>query len=173
VKQLGLAVLLLALSAPGWGAAHGGSEASAAPAPAPAVVVPQGTQLILETLAELSSRDARTGQQIPLKVVGDVLVDGELVIPGGSQAVGVVVEARDTGGMGVNGRLEIAPLYISIGGETVRLTGGESYSGKTKADAVVGLAITGLVSGRKATIPAGTKLGARVLRDIRLPVAAR
>lgn len=146
---------------------------TAAPAEAASAVLAQGTPLVLVTTARLTSGETRTGQQIAMRVKDDVRADGLLVIPAGSDAVGVVAEARDTGGLAVNGRLLIAPLYVAIGGETVRLIGGGLHQGKTRSDAVVGMIFTGLISGRKAVIAPGTELAARVLRDVRLPAATR
>lgn len=168
MKQISLVLLPLASFAGAQPAPP--APTTLAPAVVASVLVPQGTPLTLVTLTELSSRRAQKGVQFPLKVHVDVLIDGLRVIPAGTEAVGVISDARDTGGLGVNGKLQVAPLYLTIGGETVRLTGGAVHDGKTKGDAVVGMLFTELISGRKAVIPAGTLLGGRVMRDIRLPV---
>ena len=146
--------------------------AMASPVGAADVTMPGGTEITLVTLDDLSSKVQHAGDQIRLKVRDTVRIDGTLVIPADTPAVGQVTEAQGTGGLAVNGKLLIAPLYLQMGGETVRLVGGQLAHGATKADAVAGLLITGLISGRSAKIPAGTIVAARSMRDIRLAAVA-
>ena len=136
------------------------------------VLLPGGTPVSLVTVDEMSSKTHNTGEPITLKVRDDVRVGEVVVIPAGTPAVGQITDARGTGAFGVNGKLELAPLYLQIAGVTVRLVGSQLARGETDVATVAGLLTTGLVSGRSARIRAGSPVGSRVMRDIRLPLEA-
>ena len=136
------------------------------------VLLPGGTSIPLVTVDELSSKTNNTGEPIRLRVRDDVRIGEVVAIPAGTPAVGQITDARGTGAFGVNGKLQLAPLYLQIAGVTVRLVGGELAQGETNAGTVAGLLTTGLVSGRSAKIRAGSPIGSRVMRDVRLPLEA-
>ena len=136
------------------------------------VLLPGGTAIPLVTVDELSSKTNNTGEPVKLRVRDDVRIGEVVAIPAGTLAVGQITDARGTGAFGVNGKLELAPLYLQIAGVTVRLVGGELVQGETNAGTVAGLLTTGLVSGRSALIRAGSPVGSRVMRDVSLPLAA-
>ena len=144
--------------------------ALSSPAPAREVLLPGGTPIPLVTVDDLSSKTNNTGEPIKLKVREDVRVGEMVAIPAGTMAVGQITDARGTGAFGVNGKLQLAPLYLQIAGVTVRLVGGELAQGETNAGTVAGLLTTGLVSGRSARIRAGSPVGSRVMRDVHLPL---
>lgn len=134
-----------------------------------AVTLHSGTPVPLVTVDALSSRTHAKGDMVALRTGADVTVDGVVVIPRGTQATGQVEESRDTGGMGMNGKLTVRPLYLRLGDRIVRLTGAVANTGKTKADTVIGMVLlTPLLSGRSAVIPAGTTIGATVEKTTRL-----
>ena len=136
------------------------------------VLLPGGTQIPLVTVDELSSKTNNTGEPIKLKVRDDVRIGEVVAIPAGTMAVGQITDARGTGAFGVNGKLQLAPLYLQIAGVTVRLVGGELAQGETNVGTVAGLLTSGLVSGRSAKVRAGSPVGSRVMRDVRLPLEA-
>ena len=136
------------------------------------VLLPGGTSIPLVMVDELSSKINNTGEPIKLRVSDDVRVGEVVAIPAGTMAVGQITDARGTGAFGVNGKLQLAPLYLQIAGVTVRLVGGALVQGETNAGTVAGLLTTGLVSGRSAKIRAGSPVGSRVMRDVRLPLEA-
>lgn len=146
--------------------------AGVTPLQAREVLLPAGTRLVLATVDELSSKTEQTGDPVRLRLRDDVAIDGIVAIAAGTPAVGQVADARGTGAFGTSGKLAITPLYIQVGGTTVRLAGGQDARGKTGTGTVAGLLVTPLVSGRSARIPAGTALSAIVLRDVRLEFTA-
>ena len=127
------------------------------PAEAATVVVPMGTDVRLATAQPLSSKTNVKGDLVPLTVTEDVTIEGRVVIPAGTPAVGQISDARAKGAMGMNGRIVIRPLYLQVNGRTVRLTGSEREKGSVAAGAVVGMAVLGpAFTGRSANIPIGT-----------------
>jgi len=138
-----------------------------APACATPVTLVLGTEVKLATTEPLSSKSNVKGDLVPLRVTEDVLVDGKIVIPAGTAAVGQIVDARAKGAMGMNGRLVLRPLYLQINGRTVRLTGVEQEKGSVSAGAVIGMVTLGTAAftGRSASIPIGTPVTAAVEKD--------
>lgn len=128
-----------------------------------------GNPIKLATKDALSSKAHAKGDMVALRTTADVIVDGSVVIPSGTDATGQVEESQGTGGMGTNGRLTIRPLYLRVANRIVRLTGARSSSGKTKADTVIGMVLLSpLLSGRSAVIPAGTGVDAMVEKSVEL-----
>lgn len=128
-----------------------------------------GTSVPLVTTVALSSRTSAKGDLVPLRTSADVLVDGVVVIPAGTEATGQVEESRGTGGFGTNGRLAIRPLYLRTKSGLIRLAGVAAKSGRTRADTVVGMMLlTPMVSGRSASMPVGTAVDAIVEKTVRL-----
>lgn len=138
---------------------------AAAMAACPAVTLPRGHAVPLATVTALSSKTSVKGQMIDLTTTADVSIDGTVVIPAGTGAVGQISDARATGGLGMSGRLSLRPLYLRIGKSLVRLTGAREDKASVSAGGVFGLAIAPAISGRSATIKAGTSLAATVEKD--------
>ncbi|MFO1239889.1 MAG: hypothetical protein U1E64_06010 [Sphingomonadaceae bacterium] len=109
---------------------------------------------------------------MPLRTTADVIVDGKIIVPGGTPAVGQVSDARAKGALGMSGRLVIQPLYLTVQNTTIRLLGNTSNHGSVTAGAVIGMAVlTPGFTGRSATIPAGTPIIAYVAHttEVTLP----
>ena len=145
-----------------------------AAAAGPAVVIPAGTRIPLATRADLSSKKSAKGDVVDLYLPTDLSVGGVIVVPAGTPAVGEIAESRETGGLGSNGKLAIAPLYIRIGDTVIRLEGYRDAKGKTKADTVLGLAlVTAVISGRTAVLKANTPVEAMTVREVTITPDAR
>jgi len=131
-----------------------------------------GTHIQFSTADELSSRRQAKGDHIALKTVGDTVEDGQIVIPANSAAIGEISDSRGTGGLGVSGKLSISPLYMTVQGITVRLTGLQIANRGAGAETVIGVALLLPVSGKTAVVPAGTRVEGTVLHTVSLPVVA-
>ncbi len=139
----------------------------------PRIAIPAGTEIMLVTVDTLSSKRQVKGDSVSLKVMNDVRIDGQLLIPAGTPAAGQVADARAKGAMGMSGRLTVAPLYLRVGDDTVRLSGATGNEGSVSGGAVIGIAlITPGFTGRSAEIPAGAMLKTVVVRAVSLPVSA-
>jgi hypothetical protein len=130
----------------------------------------EGMVIPLETAEALTTKKAAKGNPVRLRAAADVSVDGRVVIPRGHPATGEISLARAKGMMGQRGKLAIQPLYLQIGGTTVRLRGVASTTGKVDGGAILGMiVITPGFTGKSATLPEGSKLDAAVMRSVTLP----
>lgn len=144
---------------------------------APANVLPQGTSIRLRSLSELHSQNNRVGDHFDLEVAEDVMLNGVVVIPRGSQASGEVTRVRHKGMWGRSGRLETRLLSVRANGMTIPITGTVNEHGDTGTAGVVAsivvLPIAGFfVTGTSAVLPVGTGFTGVTQSDIPIVMAA-
>lgn len=146
------------------------SSAQAAQVPTTATLH-VGTPVPLETVAELSSKTSVKGDMVALITSEDVIGDGMVIVPRGTEAVGQIADARVKGAMGMSGRLLVRPLYLRVRGTVVRLSGQRSETASVTAGAVIGTIASRIpmFTGRSATIPAGTHLTGVVEKAATIP----
>lgn len=149
--------------------------ATAAPAQTVAIsaTLPAGTVVPLVTITELSSKNEVTGDKVRLKIAEDVRVAGQTLLVEGTQVVGEIAAARAASSMGRTGMIAVAPLYAEVGDVIVRLDGqaAAERTNQNDTNALMWL-ISPIISGHSASIPAGTRINAVVLRSVTLPVVA-
>jgi len=150
-----------------------------APAPQSAaeLLLPAGTAVKLKTVDPLDSRTTTQGQRFQLLVDEDVTVGSGVVIPKGMTAVGEVEAVSGKGMVGKSGRLVLSPLFIELAGKRVNLTGASDQQGSdaTAGVAVASILVSGLalfVTGKSASLPAGSSMLGRVRTDVSLPAAS-
>lgn len=158
----------------------------AAPASVPTVVaaaspttgmrLPANTVVELETLDGVSSRTSQVHDTFRLRVSRDVLVDGRVAIPAGSEGLGQVVHAARSSVGGKAGELIVAARWVRAPGVEVRLRSGFGAAGAQRAGATLATTIAFgvlgmLVHGKELELPAGTALSARVAADTLLPAS--
>ena len=154
--------------------------AAQAPAAQPAaggILLPAATPIQLSTVDVLDSRSIRQGERFALRVSEDVLVGSTVVIPKGSAAVGEVEAVSGKGMVGKAGRLIVRPLFVEVGGQRVNLVGMTKERG---ADSTTGVAVGSLllsgwgvfITGKSASVPAGSPLPGQVRTDVTLPAPA-
>jgi hypothetical protein len=125
-------------------------------------VLPAGTEVILTTRTDLTSRRARAGTRFELEVADPVMLHGQVVIPAGSIAMGEVTRRRNTGMWGRRGILETRLLFVRVGDQQIRVTGAAGDRGRAGTAGVIAsavlLPVAGFfVRGSHARIPAGTR----------------
>src|ERR1051325_378568 len=177
MRMISLATVAAALMAvPGLALAQN-AAAPAAEAPA-GLQLAANTPITLSMNNELSSKHAREGDTFPLTVVQDIAVDGHVVIPRGTRAVGEVVRRTGRGAFGKSGKMEVAVRYIDFAGRRIPLEGlyrqeGEGNTAAT-VGAVLGAGIVGglVISGHSAVIPQGRELQARTIDSIPIVIGA-
>jgi hypothetical protein len=132
--------------------------ATPVPTPPP-LVAPEGTSIPVVLKTTAASNTSRSGDAVTATVASDVLVDGKVVIPEGSEVRGRVVAAEGSGR--VKGRAHLAVSFdeIVVGGKTLpaSLSGLDvtAASGKGKdAKIIGGAAAAGAIIG-------GIKKGAK------------
>lgn len=151
------------------------AEAPVAAAPATTLRLPANTVVELETLDAVSSKTSKPKDYFRLRVAEDVRVDGRVLIPAGTEALGQVVHAAKSGGGGKAGELILAARAIKLPRGEVKLRSGFGAAGQQRTGAALATSIAvgvfGLfVHGKDLMLPAGTPVSARVAEDTELPL---
>lgn len=134
-----------------------------------------GTEVPLKLSEELTTKGKllKVGYRFHLEVASNVMVDGRIVIPAGSPAMGEVTEVRNKGMWGKSGHITARILYTIVNGRQIRLTGNFDEKGTTGTAGVVGavalLPVAGFfTTGTSAKIASGTPVKAFVDEDVAL-----
>ena len=129
----------------------------------------------LEFCAEVDSRTAKKGDVVPLKVVEDVTIDGQLRFRKDAEATGIVEAVDPPGRFGKQARIDIRldwakdlngvkiPLRSYSTGRRFDPEAGGASLGAALLLGPIGLAGGALVKGRQVTIRKGTRIQASVL----------
>jgi hypothetical protein len=138
-----------------------------------------GTEVPLRLSQELTTQGKalRVGHRFNLQVSENVLVNGVVVIPSGSPAVGEITDVRNKGMWGKSGKLNARLLYVTVNGRQIRLAG--QFDDKGVAGGVGAVAVSAIVflpagffmTGTSARVPAGTIIKAFVDEDVPLNIA--
>ena len=124
--------------------------------------LPLGTTIILVMNAQLNSAENRVGDAIALTVVDDVRIDGEIVIPRGTPAMGEVIWRTGRGAFGRSGKMDIAMRYVELNGIRLPIEGVFRQTGDTPTAAIIASGVLGVaITGSSARIPAGQRIVAR------------
>lgn len=141
------------------------------------LVIRGGTSIVFETVNPLSSGTAYTGGTVDLRVLSDVVVDGQVVICSGAIAKGTVVHSSKATILGIGGNLTIEPVSVNaVDGTYIPLSGAPRSavgSNKTVLAIICGICTSGIgliIPGEQAYIPAGTMLNATVVTNIPVSV---
>jgi hypothetical protein len=120
--------------------------------PPVAKTVPAGTTMQLELVDSVSSAASTPGDSVQARVVGNIMVDGKVVIPANAAVSGHVVNAR--GLKKIGGRallcLEFTTVETSSGETPIRAAWSRLGKSETKKDAAIigGSAAGGALLGR-------------------------
>jgi len=162
--SLGLAVLATGFASPAFA-----QRAQRAPR-APVVRLPEGAEVRVATIDELSSKTASAGDTIYMRVIDPVRHNGVIVIPDGARVIGTVVSVRKRGIAGRSGKLEIAAQSVKVGDSSIRLRGAKNGGGKGQgtlsiASAVIVAPLAIIITGKSAVIKPGTEFLAYTDQD--------
>lgn len=153
------------------------------PAPLAAIAAPTadpmlhvGTQVPLRLLEDLTTKGKllRVGQRFHMEVAEAVTVNGMLVIPVGSPAVGEITDVRNKGMWGKSGHLSGRALYVTVGDRQIRLTGNLDDKGvaggwgAAATSAIVFAPAGFFMTGTSAHLPSGSPVRAFVDEDVAL-----
>lgn len=143
-------------------------------------VLRSGTPVPLKMAEALTTKGKKlkVGQRFNLEVAESVLVNGHVVIPAGSSAIGEITEVRNKGMWGKSGRINARVLYVRANGRQIRLSGALDDKGVTGTAGVVGavafVPVAGFfMTGTSAQIPLGAPVGAFVDEDIAFTPSAQ
>jgi len=140
------------------------------------IVLPDGTELFVETLEEISSKTAVEGDPLTFRVKEDVTVNGKVLIAKGAIAKGVVSNAKKSGRMGKGGDLSIrVESTVTVDGQKVRLRSTKGNEGDNKTGTTVALVVLfgplGLLKkGKNAVIKTGTAIKAYTDEQVKVSV---
>ncbi|MEJ7926375.1 hypothetical protein WG908_06330 [Sphingobium sp. AN641] len=185
MKVFSSAILGASLFACSSGAQAQSTVATASGPVATIVVTPagnvlrSGTQISLRTSEPLTTegKKLRIGQRIQLETAEAVSLNGQVVIPAGSPAIGEVTDVRNKGMWGKSGRINARVLSVRANGVQIRLTGQFDDKGTTGTAGVVAaiafIPIAGFVTtGTSAKIPLGSPVTGFLDEDITVAFAA-
>jgi hypothetical protein len=139
---------------------------SSAPETPVNVVLPDGTEVKLITIEEISSKKAIQDDLLTFKIAEDVKIGNNVVIAKGAIAKGIVTNAKKKGMMGRSGELNIRiESTETVDGQTIKLRSTKSGEGGDKVGTTVALTVLfgplGLLKrGKDAVIKADTILTA-------------
>ena len=182
----GVALLLVLFLSAGFSPQSSGAQS---PAPAqeqpsgmpPDHAIHDGTPIKLRLAENVSSADAHAGQEIPFECVDELQVDGVVVLPKGSAAMGTITEAEPKRTMGRAGKLDMTISYARLkDNEKVALRATKEAKGGSHTGAMAGAMVATspiiwpaapiflFMKGKDITIPQGTEITAFVEGDMRL-----
>jgi hypothetical protein len=127
-------------------------------------LIPEGTTVYLETTKTVIGKKKETseGDIVPARVWRDVVVDGQVVIKGGTPATTKVSSVKNRGIFGIKGKMSIAAVETqTIDGQKVSLTGGYNKEGQGRVGLTVGIGMllfwpALFIPGDAAKLPSGT-----------------
>jgi hypothetical protein len=147
---------------------------------APLLTLKSGTSIPLVAASSLTSKTAKIGDSITMKVARDVVVGGQIVIPADAIAVGEVTGVRTRGMMCRTGKIDAKLSYIEINGARVPLTMAVTVKGKSTmgaAGAIAGFLAFGplaaVITGKSAVVAPGTKAKGRIVGDVAMAAIRR
>lgn len=128
--------------------------------------VPSGTKVTVRTLDAMSSNSARTGQHFRVTTVGDVVIDGNIVVPAGTPGSGTVIFAREVH-LGSPGALDVRIDYLDLPGGHLKVKAVDAQRGlDNRVESMIarGFGVFGLlvVHGGETVMPQGTQIVAVV-----------
>lgn len=139
-----------------------------------------GTEVPLKLSETLTTKgkQLRVGQRFHMETAADVLVQGVVVIPIGSPAVGEITDVRNKGMWGKSGHLAARILYVTVNGRQIRLSG--AFDDKGVAGGVGAAAVSAVVflpagffmTGTSAALPIGVAVKGFVDEDVPLSIAS-
>ncbi|HSE31237.1 MAG TPA: DUF2846 domain-containing protein [Pyrinomonadaceae bacterium] len=105
------------------------------------IVVTEGTPLVVVTAHEVTSKLAKPNDTVKFTVNEDLVVNGQVVVRKGTEAVGSVVTAQKGGYMGNSGKLAIAvESTTTVDGQPLKLRAAKGREGNDKTTSTYALA---------------------------------
>jgi len=138
------------------------------------VKVPEGTEFPMRLEDTLSSSSASEGDRFTIVLDEDVKLTDGTILRAGYRGVGEVVEARDNGMLGKNGKLNVRLAYLKVGDERIKLRANRGSKGETRVGATVATVIlfwpaAPFIRGKDVSLKKGTRMTAYADHDTDLP----
>ena len=132
------------------------------------VQLPAGTMILLATDSTLAPAQLNIGDIVQLTVAADVVIDGQVVIKAGAEAVGEITASKENNLIGIAAKMGLAIRSVqAVDGTIVPLHGTKLVEGKDKMALSIGLSLLccvlfALMKGGEATIASGTQIEATI-----------
>ncbi len=120
------------------------------------VLLAEGTEVTLRMAQDISSRAARPGEPIELRLAEDLSVGDAIVAKAGARALGEVVQAKRPDFWGEAGEVSLRVHFLRVGDQKVEIRGALGSAGTRYI----------IIRGSQAIIKAGTLLKAFVAVDV-------
>jgi hypothetical protein len=133
-----------------------GAYAQDPPAAAQKLVLAKGTEVHLRMAQDISSRAARPGEPIELKLAEDLKVGDAVVAKSGARALGEVAQGKKPDFWGDPGEVSVRLRFLRVGDQKVEIEGAIAASG----------VIYVIIRGSQGIIKAGTPVKAFVASDV-------
>lgn len=145
------------------------------PVIADTVKLTSGTPIQLSLFHTINGKTARMGKRVTFRLLNDVYENGKIVISGGTNAFGEVVNIDKPGFFGKPGSLSINVKSIeAIDGSDIQLSGTLEATGKSNSVLSIILTIFFLVGflipGGDASVQKGTTIGAVTIGNVEIEV---
>lgn len=148
-------------------------------APTAENVLRSGTPIVLSLSEELTTKgkNLRSGHRFRLQVAEPVMVNGMVVIPAGSPAIGEITDVRNKGMWGKSGKINARLISVTVNGRAIRITGQFDDKGVTGTAGVVGavafVPVAGFfLTGTSAKVPVGATINGFIDEDVPLAMPA-
>jgi len=144
-----------------------------APAPvAQCCAIPSLTTVELEFVDAASSRTAKSGDIIKIRLAEPLTVDGRIIVPAGTTGAAEVIQASKARMMGKAGELTMAARYLEMEGVRIplkRFQFGRSSGRSNTTETMIATALIGLpgmlISGGNIDVAPGARANAVVARE--------
>ena len=144
------------------------------------IVIKAGTPIEATTLYEISSKTHPVGTTVELKLLNQVSVKGQVVIPAGSTIKGRVTQSKKHSIFGQSGSIAIEATSVTgVDGTLVPVTGltlrneGKGRLGWALVTGFTCLPLFGfLIPGQQGIIPAGSQLSGNVMANTTITIDA-
>src|SRR5438445_9740591 len=140
--------------------------------------VPANTAMRVRTKNGIFSETAHVGDDVQMEVLGDVIVNGYVVVHQGASAIGQISQVKEARSLGRRGSVALTLSYVeAVTAEHVPVSGNRSEKGKGNAaqmtaEVVAVTALTGAVgafllfeTGDGTSIPPGTSFSVYTVAD--------
>jgi|GEM_PF-2498395 len=143
------------------------------------LIIPKGQEVTIVFDKDASSKEFKTGDEIPIKLLTPIDIGGKIVVRDGAPGKAVVTDAKKNSGFGGKGYIEVqlveltsGDAYLTPDGANIQLAaiGNEGKiraEGKSKTVlAICTLIFSPLVKGSNGVIAANMPIKAEVAEDI-------
>ena len=164
MKLFVTAASVLLISSPALAQQYQPNQSDQTAATKPQLVLPANTEIVLRMSDDLTSKGGKidAGHMFRLTVAYDIRVQGTIVIPSGTPAVGEVTKRTGKGVFGKSGKMEVELRHVDLNGRRIPVTGKFRQEGEGNTLAAVGaIFLTApllFVTGKSAVIPRGREL---------------